>query len=134
MPAPFALVPAPPALTAVPERKLRYLRRIDLGADSSPQGPVREVAEFDFDGKGHPGFVRREEDGGSSFILVVSYEDGGPRADAVLTYSQSTDTRSPHFADQTARYATPDPWRKVMFTTADIAADPALRVQEIAAP
>jgi acyl-homoserine-lactone acylase len=71
---------------------------------------------------------------GSSFILVVSYEDGGPRADAVLTYSQSTDPRSPHFADQTARYATADPWRRVSFTPAEIAADPALRVQEISGP
>ena len=60
--------------------------------------------------------VRKEtgltEDGypvnyGSSFIMAVSYEADGPHADAILTYSQSTDARSPHASDQTARYATP---------------------------
>ncbi|HEY5920372.1 MAG TPA: penicillin acylase family protein [Kofleriaceae bacterium] len=71
---------------------------------------------------------------GSSFILVVSYEDKGPRAEAILTYSQSTDPRSPHFADQTARYATADAWRPVLFTADAIKADPALRVQEVSAP
>ena len=70
---------------------------------------------------------------GSSFVLVVSYEAGGPRADAILTSSQSTDPRSPHFADQTARYGTADPWRPVLFTRAQIDADRP-RVQQISAP
>ena len=72
---------------------------------------------------------------GSSFVLAVSYEDGGPRADAILTYSQSANPQSPHAADQTARYAQPDGgWRPVLFTRAAIDKDPALRVQEVAAP
>jgi acyl-homoserine-lactone acylase len=71
---------------------------------------------------------------GSSFVLVVAFEDGGPRAEAFLTYSASTDPRSPHFADQTERYAAGDAWRPVLFTREAIEADPALRVQELSGP
>ena len=43
---------------------------------------------------------------GSSFIQVVSFDgDGCPDARTILTYSQSTNPKSPHFADQTALYS-----------------------------
>lgn len=38
---------------------------------------------------------------GSSYIQVVSFEPGGVNARGLLTYSQSTNTGSPYFADQT---------------------------------
>ena len=47
---------------------------------------------------------------GSSYIQVVSFDDKGPVADAVLSYSQSADPASPHFADQTWLYS-----KKVVF-------------------
>jgi acyl-homoserine-lactone acylase len=44
---------------------------------------------------------------GSSFIQVVSFDgDGCPDARTILTYSQSTNPASPHYADQTRLYST----------------------------
>ena len=62
---------------------------------------------------------------GSSYIQVVGFDDAGPVADAVLTYSQSTDPASPTFADQTRMYAAKR-WVRLPFTRAAIAADPSL--------
>jgi acyl-homoserine-lactone acylase len=59
---------------------------------------------------------------GSSFILALEYTDAGPRAKAFLTYSQSGDPESPHFTDQTERFAQKQ-WRPVLFNEADIKAD-----------
>jgi acyl-homoserine-lactone acylase len=43
---------------------------------------------------------------GSSFIQVVSFDGSGcPDARTILTYSQSPNPRSPHYADQTALYS-----------------------------
>jgi acyl-homoserine-lactone acylase len=70
---------------------------------------------------------------GTSFLMVVGFTDAGPEARALLTYSASSDPRSPHFTDQTELYSR-EQWRPVRFRAADIAADPALRVQEVCAP
>ena len=43
---------------------------------------------------------------GSSFLQTVSFDgDGCPDARTILTYSQSTNPNSPHYADQTRLYA-----------------------------
>ncbi len=42
---------------------------------------------------------------GSSYIQIVGFDEDGPVADAILSYSQSTNPESPHFADQTRVYA-----------------------------
>jgi len=60
---------------------------------------------------------------GSSYIQVVTFDANGPVADAVLTYSQSTDPASPHYADQTLLHARKG-WMRMPFQAADIAADP----------
>lgn len=67
---------------------------------------------------------------GSSFLMALSFTDDGPMARAFLTYSQSGDPDSPHYADQTRRFSDKD-WRTIPFTEEAIAADPALRVVEI---
>ncbi|MCB9663992.1 MAG: penicillin acylase family protein [Alphaproteobacteria bacterium] len=59
---------------------------------------------------------------GNSFILAVEMGTDGPRARAVMTYSQSEDWRSPHLADQGPIYAGGS-LRPVAFTEAEIAAD-----------
>ncbi len=59
---------------------------------------------------------------GSSYIQVVSFDDKGPVADAVLSYSQSSDPASPHFADQTWLYSKKG-WHRLPFSKADIAKD-----------
>jgi acyl-homoserine-lactone acylase len=57
---------------------------------------------------------------GSSYIQIVGFDDNGPVADAVLSYSQSTDPASPHFADQTRAFSAKQ-WNRLPFTAAEIA-------------
>ena len=56
---------------------------------------------------------------GSSFIMTLGWNDSGPEAEAILSYSQSGDPESPHFDDQTQLYAEKT-WRPVRFTPRDI--------------
>jgi acyl-homoserine-lactone acylase len=42
---------------------------------------------------------------GASWIMSVEFTDEGVRSEGVLTYSQSTNPTSPHFADQTRLYS-----------------------------
>lgn len=58
---------------------------------------------------------------GSSYIQIVGFDDAGPVADAILSYSQSTNPASPHFVDQTRAYAA-KAWHRLPFHAADIAA------------
>ena len=58
---------------------------------------------------------------GTSYIQIVGFDDDGPVADAILSYSQSTDPASPHFADQTRAYAA-KAWHRLPFHPQDIAA------------
>jgi acyl-homoserine-lactone acylase len=59
---------------------------------------------------------------GSAFVLFVSFDDAGPSARAVMTYSQSSDRRSPHFMDQSELWAA-GKLRDVVFDAAAIAGD-----------
>ncbi|MFM9828278.1 MAG: penicillin acylase family protein, partial [Sphingomonas sp.] len=59
---------------------------------------------------------------GSSYVQVVTFDDAGPVADAVLSYSQSTNPSSPHFGDQTPLYSAKR-WHRMPFSPAQIAAD-----------
>ncbi len=58
---------------------------------------------------------------GTSYIQVVTFSETGPQADAILSYSQSTDPASPWYADQTRQYSTKE-WNRLPFTQAEIAA------------
>ena len=62
---------------------------------------------------------------GSTYIQAVTWGANGPVARGILTYSQSTDPASKHAADQTALYSTGQ-WYRLPFSSAEIAADPAL--------
>jgi len=67
---------------------------------------------------------------GTSYIHLVSFNDNGPQARALLVYGQSTDPHSAHYADQLPLYA--DKRLPLLpFTAADIAADPARRVRQL---
>jgi acyl-homoserine-lactone acylase len=59
---------------------------------------------------------------GSSFLMALEYTRDGPRAMALLTYSESGNPDSPHFIDQTERFARKE-WRPILFRAADVAAD-----------
>ncbi len=59
---------------------------------------------------------------GTSYIQIVGFDETGPVADAILSYSQSTDPASPHAADQTRAYADKK-WHRLPFTAKAIAAE-----------
>jgi acyl-homoserine-lactone acylase len=71
---------------------------------------------------------------GNSYIQVVGWDDAGaPDAHAILTYSQSQESDSPHAADQTRLYSEGG-WIRLPFAEDDILKDPELRVLELRAP
>lgn len=59
---------------------------------------------------------------GTSYIQIVSFDKSGPVADAILSYSQSTNPTSPHAADQTRAYAEKR-WHRLPFGKKAIAAE-----------
>lgn len=57
---------------------------------------------------------------GNSYVQVVGWDaNGDPEADAFITYSQATDSDSPHYSDWTKAYSEKD-WKRLPFTNADI--------------
>ncbi|MBL0149749.1 MAG: penicillin acylase family protein [Ideonella sp.] len=59
-------------------------------------------------------------DYGSSYVQTVTFDERGPLAQAILTYSQSTDPASPHYADQTRLYSRKE-WPVLPFHADDVA-------------
>ncbi|SFC73911.1 penicillin acylase family protein [Massilia yuzhufengensis] len=59
---------------------------------------------------------------GQSYIQTVSFDEQGPVAQAMLTYGQSTDPKSPWYADQTLVYSRKE-WPVLPFTAEKIKAD-----------
>ena len=59
---------------------------------------------------------------GASYMQAVSFDDQGPVAKAILSYSQSTDPASPHYADQTREFSKKK-LHRYPFSAAEIAAD-----------
>ncbi len=70
---------------------------------------------------------------GTSFLMVVGFEEAGPVARAIMTYSASSDPASPHFADQTEMWSRKQ-LRDVRYRAADIEADPGYRTEPLTAP
>lgn len=67
---------------------------------------------------------------GSSYIQIVGFDDKGPVADAILSYSQSTDPASSHHADQTRAYAEKR-WHRLPFHRQDISAQAIAKAKRI---
>lgn len=60
---------------------------------------------------------------GTSYVQVVTFDDAGPVARAMLLYGQSVDPRSPHHADQLPLYSQKT-WPLLPFTADVVRADP----------
>lgn len=58
---------------------------------------------------------------GSSYIQIVGFDEDGPVADAILSYSQSTNPASPFYADQTRIYSAKK-WHRLPFSDEEIEA------------
>jgi acyl-homoserine-lactone acylase len=121
-------------------------QRIPIHGGSSVEGAFNVVGYAPSDGTRLPGLPAGPQisalglttegypiNRGSSFVLVTSFTDQGPEARALLSYSQSADPDSPHYADQTQRFAD-KAWRDVVFRERDIAADPELREELVSGP
>ncbi len=91
---------------------------------STPRGPVLNPET----GLTADGYVINF---GSSFVMALELGKDGPRGQAFLSYSESDDPASPWFSDQTALFSAQQ-WRPLVFSEADIAADPALQTLEVA--
>ena len=62
---------------------------------------------------------------GSSFVMTAGFDrKGRPRGESVLTYSQSENPRSRHYADQTRLFSR-EGWKPMRFTERQIRRDPA---------
>ena len=81
-----------------------------------------------------PGDSLTAPDSGSSFIQVVTWpkKSACPDAATILTYSESSNPASPHFADQTKLFSHKE-WLTDRFCQAQIAADPHLQVTTVTA-
>jgi len=73
----------------------------DLTTYKYPSIPAAEVfnKETFLSPEGYP------INGGTSFLLIAEFTREGPKARGLLTYSQSSDPDSPHFADQNKLYS-----------------------------
>jgi len=64
---------------------------------------------------------------GSSYIQTVGFDANGPVAQGMLVYGQSTDPKSPWYADQVGVYARKE-WPVLPFSREQIEADPAYKM------
>jgi acyl-homoserine-lactone acylase len=67
---------------------------------------------------------------GTSFLATVQYTASGPQAQGLLTFGESGDPSSPHYADQTQLFKTKT-LRSMLFTDGAINSDPHLSVEAI---
>jgi acyl-homoserine-lactone acylase len=79
-----------------------------------------------------PGDSLTAPDSGSSFIQVVTWQKNSPCpvGSTILTYSESSNPSSPHFADQTKLFSKKR-WLTDRFCQSQIAADPHLQVDTV---
>jgi acyl-homoserine-lactone acylase len=93
------------------------------GGPGDPDGIYNAIYE-----NTEPGDSPTAPDTGSSFIQVVTWPADGtcPVGSTILTYSESSNPASPHFADQTKLFSKKQ-WLPDRFCPAQIAADPNLQ-------
>jgi acyl-homoserine-lactone acylase len=67
---------------------------------------------------------------GTSYVQTVGFDDKGPVAQALLVYGQSTDPKSPWYADQLPLYVKKQ-WPALPYTPEQIKADPGYRATRL---
>jgi acyl-homoserine-lactone acylase len=103
-------------------------RRIPIHGGPGGLGVFNAINVSFSSGQGYPDVPH-----GSSFVQTVELGGDCPRTRTILTYSLSTNPKSPHFGDQT-RLFSKKRWVKMAFCQADIAADPNLEVTKLDVP
>jgi acyl-homoserine-lactone acylase len=96
------------------------------GGPGDPDGIYNAIFSGDF-----PGDSPTAPDDGSSFIQVVTWNNTScPVGATILTYSESSNPTSPHFADQTKLFSQKK-WLTDRFCEAQINADPHLTITTV---
>lgn len=98
----------------------RGARHISVPGGDEQLGVYNMMVAVDSSGDG-----RREVIAGTSYLQSVGFTSEGPRARALLAYSQSTNPASAYFSDQTERFARRE-WVELPFTRAQIDAQPGI--------
>ncbi|HEX2316049.1 MAG TPA: penicillin acylase family protein [Thermomonospora sp.] len=105
---------------------VRQGKRIPIGGGDEHLGVLNLIQARWTPGKGYT-----EVDFGSSYLQVVSFDgDRCPDARTLLTYAQSADPTSSHFADQTRLFSR-GRWAVGRFCEKDIVSAPGLKVVRI---
>jgi len=91
--------------------------RIPIHGGSGAEGVFNVVGATGF----QPGLGWTDINTGASFIMSMEFTHHGPRSAGVLTYSQSTNPDSPHYADQTWLYSQKG-WDDFRFTEKEVLA------------
>ena len=111
--------------------ELRGEERIPIhGGNGDPHGQFNAIGATWSPGGSNPGYSDIPH--GSSFVMVTQFVDGACGADdrSILTYSQSENPSSPHWADQTRMFSNKE-WVDPAFCEEEVAAEPGLEVTEI---
>jgi len=97
------------------------------GGPGDPDGIFNAIYE-----NTEPGDSLTAPDTGSSFIQVVTWRKDSPCpvGSTILTYSESSNPSSPHFADQTKLFSKKQ-WLPDLFCQSQLAADPNLQVTTV---
>jgi acyl-homoserine-lactone acylase len=102
------------------------------GLQAEPRGSERIGIPGCSEGEGCFNIIstRRDDQGrydpftGSSFVMTAGFDSRGrPRGESILSYSQSENPRSPHYADQTRLFSN-ERWKPMRFTEREIRRDP----------
>ncbi|MDQ0935389.1 acyl-homoserine lactone acylase PvdQ [Streptomyces turgidiscabies] len=103
---------------------VRQGRRLPVGGGTESLGVWNKIEPvWDTANGGY-----RDNKFGSSHIQAVGWDGSRcPVARTLLTYSQSSNPNSPHFADQTRLFSA-EKWVRARFCEKDILSSPALRV------
>jgi acyl-homoserine-lactone acylase len=105
---------------------VRNSKKIPIHGGAQGEGVFNVITSAGLSPAGYPEVVH-----GTSFIQTVTFDDTGPVAQALLTYSESTDPVSPHYADQTVRYSDKQ-WIPLPFQQGAISSDPNFTTYTIA--
>lgn len=100
------------------QHEVRNGTPIPIHGGAGPEGVFNVVTVTDL--KPDVGWTRIQT--GASWIMAMAFTPTGPVSKGLLTYSESVDPTSPHYADQTALYSQKG-WDELRFNWADVVKD-----------
>lgn len=99
------------------QRETRGEERIPIHGGAGPEGVFNVITVENLEPKLGWTSIRH----GASWIMTMEFTPNGPVSQGILTYSESTDSTSPHHSDQTRLYSQKG-WDDLRFTDAAVEA------------